>query len=373
MLNWGRRYSLWVFNFGLACCAIEFIATSMSRHDFIRLGVIPFAPGPRQADLMVVSGTVTDKMAPAVEAALRADARTQVRHFLRRVFELRAARTGTRTVSPRASTRSSPSTCTCRAARPGRRPCCRDPQTAGEDRRRVACVIATSPARSTVRRRRRSCLTRIIRPGRPGLAMTGEELSARFHERFGADAAPELSYGQLTSTSRPACGSTRSLRPETSLVLTSSTGSPPSTNWTRVSRSWSSLVARPSGTMCCCAPGSRAMRRSMPSAAAVYRGAAWHERETSRDVRHRVRAATRTSSRCSCPDGFEGHPLRKEFVLAARAAKPWPGAKEPGESDATPPRHQPAPDAAARRPRPADLGTPPAAAPDRRTRPASRR
>jgi len=67
VLNWGRRYSLWVFNFGLACCAIEFIATSMARHDFIRLGVIPFAPGPRQADLMVVSGTVTDKMAPAIK------------------------------------------------------------------------------------------------------------------------------------------------------------------------------------------------------------------------------------------------------------------------------------------------------------------
>nr|WP_238384547.1 MULTISPECIES: NADH-quinone oxidoreductase subunit B [Intrasporangiaceae] len=66
VLNWGRRYSLWVFNFGLACCAIEFISASMARHDFIRLGVIPFAPGPRQADLMVVSGTVTDKMAPAV-------------------------------------------------------------------------------------------------------------------------------------------------------------------------------------------------------------------------------------------------------------------------------------------------------------------
>ncbi len=66
LLNWGRRYSLWVFNFGLACCAIEFIAASMSKHDFIRLGVIPFAPGPRQADLMVVSGTVTDKMAPAI-------------------------------------------------------------------------------------------------------------------------------------------------------------------------------------------------------------------------------------------------------------------------------------------------------------------
>jgi NADH-quinone oxidoreductase subunit B len=67
ILNWGRRYSLWVFGFGLACCAIEFISASMARHDFIRLGVIPFAPGPRQADLMVVSGTVTDKMAPAVK------------------------------------------------------------------------------------------------------------------------------------------------------------------------------------------------------------------------------------------------------------------------------------------------------------------
>lgn len=67
VMNWGRKYSLWVFNFGLACCAIEFIATSMGRHDFIRLGVIPFAHGPRQADLMIVSGTVTDKMAPAIK------------------------------------------------------------------------------------------------------------------------------------------------------------------------------------------------------------------------------------------------------------------------------------------------------------------
>ena len=64
ILNWGRRYSLWVFNFGLACCSIEFISGSASKHDFIRFGVIPFAHGPRQADLMVVAGTLTDKMAP---------------------------------------------------------------------------------------------------------------------------------------------------------------------------------------------------------------------------------------------------------------------------------------------------------------------
>ena len=43
ILNWGRKYSLWVMNFGLACCAIELIAASTSRHDFIRLGVIPVA------------------------------------------------------------------------------------------------------------------------------------------------------------------------------------------------------------------------------------------------------------------------------------------------------------------------------------------
>ena len=55
LLNWGRRYSLWVFNFGLACCSIEFIAASTSKHDFIRFGVIPFAHGPRQADLLVIS------------------------------------------------------------------------------------------------------------------------------------------------------------------------------------------------------------------------------------------------------------------------------------------------------------------------------
>jgi NADH-quinone oxidoreductase subunit B len=67
VLNWGRKYSLWVMNFGLACCAIEFIATSAARHDFMRLGVIPFAHGPRQADLMVVAGTLTDKMAPAIK------------------------------------------------------------------------------------------------------------------------------------------------------------------------------------------------------------------------------------------------------------------------------------------------------------------
>jgi NADH-quinone oxidoreductase subunit B len=68
-LDWGRRYTLRVFNVGLACCAVEFVAASVGRHDFVRLGVLPFAPGPRQADVMVVSGTVTDAMAPAITRA----------------------------------------------------------------------------------------------------------------------------------------------------------------------------------------------------------------------------------------------------------------------------------------------------------------
>ena len=67
LLNVSRKYSLWVYQWGLACCAIEMGAAFASpRYDVMRLGVIPFPASPRQADLVVISGTVTDKMAPAV-------------------------------------------------------------------------------------------------------------------------------------------------------------------------------------------------------------------------------------------------------------------------------------------------------------------
>jgi len=66
VLNWDRRYSLWVFNLGLACCAVEFVATSLGQHNLVRLGALPYAQEPDQADLMLVSGTVTDRMAPAI-------------------------------------------------------------------------------------------------------------------------------------------------------------------------------------------------------------------------------------------------------------------------------------------------------------------
>jgi len=65
-LNWARKSSVWPVTFGLACCAIEMMATFASRFDVERLGMVPWA-SPRHSDLMVVSGTVTIKMAPMLE------------------------------------------------------------------------------------------------------------------------------------------------------------------------------------------------------------------------------------------------------------------------------------------------------------------
>ncbi|MFA5866784.1 MAG: NADH-quinone oxidoreductase subunit B family protein [Actinomycetota bacterium] len=66
LIRLAQKSSLWPLTFGLACCAIEMMAAYAPHYDMNRLGVLPFPASPRQADLMIVAGTITDKMAPAV-------------------------------------------------------------------------------------------------------------------------------------------------------------------------------------------------------------------------------------------------------------------------------------------------------------------
>ncbi|MEW6682704.1 MAG: NADH-quinone oxidoreductase subunit B family protein [Nitrospirota bacterium] len=66
VINWARKSSLWPMTFGLACCAIEMIASVSARHDIDRYGAGVFRASPRQSDLMIVAGTVCRKMAPII-------------------------------------------------------------------------------------------------------------------------------------------------------------------------------------------------------------------------------------------------------------------------------------------------------------------
>lgn len=67
MVGWARKRSMWPFGFGLACCAIEMMATFMAKYDMARYGMEVFRPSPRQADLMIVAGRVSMKMVPVIK------------------------------------------------------------------------------------------------------------------------------------------------------------------------------------------------------------------------------------------------------------------------------------------------------------------
>lgn len=67
IMNWGRSNSVWPLTFATSCCGIEMMATGASRHDFSRFGIEVYRASPRQADVIVIAGTITNKMAPVLK------------------------------------------------------------------------------------------------------------------------------------------------------------------------------------------------------------------------------------------------------------------------------------------------------------------
>ena len=123
---WASSNSIWPAGFGLACCAIEMMSLPSPRYDIARFGSEVFRSSPRQADLMIVSGRVSHKMAPPLRQVYDQMLLPKWVMAMGACSSWAACSRTTRFC--RGSTRSSPSTCTCPAARPAPRPwsrgCC---------------------------------------------------------------------------------------------------------------------------------------------------------------------------------------------------------------------------------------------------------
>ena len=322
-VDWGRRYTLWVFNVGLACCAVEFVAATTGRYDLARLGVVPYASGPAQADVLVVSGTVTDRMAPAIKRLY--DELSGPRH----VISFGAcANSGGPYWDSYSVTKGVDQIIPVDVYIPG---CPPRPEAL------LAGILKlqdrlTGPADCRCRRRRAH---RTPRPEAGVTTPTAADVGASLAAQVGGIAGvsgggrwaratvdvPPAAWAPAVTGARDSLGC--DFFDWLSAVDEAEQG------YRVVAHVWS--TARRYGLLV-----RTLLPRSAPALASIvglYPGAAWAERETFEMFGIDFTGHPGLAPLLLAPE-FEGHPLRKDFVLASRVVKPWPGAVEPGESTA---------------------------------------